>query len=103
MTKATLKKAAKAAGVYLSLIKITKIGGVYGLEDTDLPANLALLISCNGFLSALEHRTECDSRPRSPCHIGENKRPTHPCRQNNQRYKISYRKVLHSLGYVSRK
>ena len=103
MTKAIIKKAAKAAGVDLSLIKITKIGGVYGLEDTDLPANLALLISCNGFLSALEHRTECDSRPRSPCHIGENKRPTHPCRQNNQRYKISYRKVLHSLGYVSRK
>ena len=103
MTKATLKKAAKAAGVDLSLIKITKIGGVYGLEDTDLPANLALLISCNGFLSALEHRTECDSRPRCPCHTRENKKPTHPCWQNNQRYRISYREVLHSLGYVSRK
>ena len=41
MTKATIKKAAKAAGVDLSLIKITRIGGVYGLEDADLPADLA--------------------------------------------------------------
>ena len=41
MTKATIKKAAKAAGVDLSLIKITKIGGVYGMEDMDLPADLA--------------------------------------------------------------
>ena len=30
-------------------------------------------------------------------------KPTHPCWQNNQRYRISYREVLHSLGYVSRK
>lgn len=41
MTKATIKKAAKAAGVDLSLIKITKIGGIYGLEDADLPTDLA--------------------------------------------------------------
>ena len=41
MTKATIKKAAKTAGVDLSLITITKIGGVYGLEDADLPADLA--------------------------------------------------------------
>ena len=41
MTKAIIKKAAKAAGVDLSLIKITRIGGVYGLEDADLPADLA--------------------------------------------------------------
>ena len=36
-----LRPEAKAAGVDLSLIKITKIGGVYGLEDADLPADLA--------------------------------------------------------------
>lgn len=41
MTRATIKKAAKEAGVDLSLIKITRIGGVYGLEDSDLPADLA--------------------------------------------------------------
>lgn len=41
MTKATIKKTAKSAGIDLSLIKITKVGGVYGIEDADLPVDLA--------------------------------------------------------------
>jgi len=41
MTKTTIKKAAKSAGIDPSLIKITKAGGVYGIEDADLPADLA--------------------------------------------------------------
>lgn len=42
MTKATIKKAAKENGVDLSLIEISRNGsGVYCIEDTSLPADLA--------------------------------------------------------------
>ena len=41
MTKATIKKIAKEAGIDLSLIEIKKSGGVYRIEDSDLPADLA--------------------------------------------------------------
>lgn len=41
MTKATIKKIAKEAGIDLSLIEIKKSGGVYRIEDCDLPADLA--------------------------------------------------------------
>lgn len=41
MTKTTINKVAKSAGIDTSLIKITKVGGVYGIEDADLPADLA--------------------------------------------------------------
>lgn len=38
MTKATINKAAKEAGVDLSLIKIFRSNGTYRIEDADLPA-----------------------------------------------------------------
>ncbi len=41
ITRAAIKKAAIKANVDLSLIKITLAGGVYGIEDADLPADLS--------------------------------------------------------------
>lgn len=38
MTKATIKKIAKAAGVDIDLIKIIKAGGTYRFEHTDFSA-----------------------------------------------------------------
>ncbi len=41
ITEAGIKRTAIKTGVDLSLIKITLVGGLYGIEDADLPADIS--------------------------------------------------------------